>query len=204
MKLATITLAALLGLASITFAQDSVPPAAPAAPAPPAAPLEPEKKPRLKIMMDSGHVSDELKDKLTPEQVFELEMARVRSKSSFSDVEDIAVPLGFFVMVFALFAVPAYLRFRQRRIMHETIRLMVEKGQPIPPELFIEKPAKRSDLRRGIVLCGLGLGLVVFFLCVSPNVWGIGAIPFFLGVGHLVAWRLERGKEAAAAGGVSP
>jgi len=94
----------------------------------------------------------------------------------------------------AVVAVPTFLRFRQKRYVQETIRLMVEKGQPIPPELFIEKPAPRSDLRRGIVLCALGVGLIVFLLCVSRHVWGIGAIPLFLGLGHLVAWRLERGK----------
>ena len=104
------------------------------------------------------------------------------------------IPVAFFTMVFALFAVPAYLRFRQKRIMHDTIRLLAEKGQPIPTELLIEKPLPRSDLRRGVVLCALGAGLIVFFLCVSREVWGIGAIPLFLGIGYLVAWRIQRGK----------
>jgi len=121
-------------------------------------------------------------------------MAKAKNPNRWGEVEDIAVPLGFFLMVFAVVAVPTFLRFRQKRYVQETIRLMVEKGQPIPPELFIEKPAPRSDLRRGIVLCALGVGLIVFLLCVSRHVWGIGAIPLFLGLGHLVAWRLERGK----------
>ena len=204
MKTALAALAILLALSPLSSSQDPATPSTASADTPktevpieaPRAPTPPEvpKRPRLSIGVDSPSLSEQLREKLTPEQLFELEMTKAKNRSAWSDAEDIVVPLVFFLMVFGLIAVPAYLRFRQKRIMHETVRLMAEKGQPIPPELFIEKPVKRSDLRRGIVLCGLGVGLVVFFLCVSPDVWGIGAIPFFIGIGYLVAWRIERGK----------
>jgi len=204
MKFTAFFLTTLLAVASLGVGQEATAPAAlatepakseavepPAAPTPP----EPPRKPGLRLEWgDSSHLSAELKEKLTSQQIFDIEMARAKNRNRWRDAENVVVPIVFFLMVFGLFAVPAWLHFRQKRIMHETIRLLAEKGQPIPPEMFMEKPARKSDLRRGIVLCALGIGLIILFLNVSRNVWAIGAIPLFLGVGYLVAWRIERGK----------
>ena len=81
-------------------------------------------------------------------------------------------------------AVIMYFGFSKNRMMHRTIRMMVEKGQPIPPALLAPPtPAirQRSDMRRGVVLCMVGLGLMLFFGAVNEwegGSWAIGVIPF--------------------------
>jgi hypothetical protein len=83
--------------------------------------------------------------------------------------------------------------------MHKTVRMMVEKGQPVPEALLNPPPhvRKRSDMRRGVVLIMVGLGLMLFFAAVSGwegGAWSLGIIPFLVGAGYLLVWKLE-GKE---------
>src|SRR4051812_11167132 len=63
-----------------------------------------------------------------------------------------------------------YFGFSKSRARHRTIRMLVEKGQPVPPELLAPPtPAvrQRSDMRRGVVLMMVGLGLMVFLGAVN-------------------------------------
>ena len=80
--------------------------------------------------------------------------------------------------------------------MHKTVRMMVEKGQPVPAALLNPPPheRKRSDVRRGVVMMMIGIGLVVFLGSVNnweDGTWSIGVIPLLIGVGYLLVWRLE-------------
>jgi len=97
------------------------------------------------------------------------------------------------VMVVAAIMFFSYLKSRS---LHRTVRMMVEKGQEVPPALFAPPPVvrARSDLRRGVVLLMLGLGLIVFFSAVNDwegGAWSLGAIPFVIGLGYLLMWKLE-------------
>ena len=97
------------------------------------------------------------------------------------------------VMVVAAIMFFSYLKSRS---LHRTVRMMVEKGQEVPPALFAPPPVvrARSDLRRGVVLLMLGLGLIVFFGAVNDwegGAWSLGAIPFVIGLGYLLMWKLE-------------
>lgn len=83
------------------------------------------------------------------------------------------------------------LRFVQRRqeLWHETARVALEKGQPLPPlprELQAD-PAPPSDFRTGLVLVATGLGLYFFFISLFGG-WMrfVGAIPGFIGVALLL------------------
>lgn len=80
---------------------------------------------------------------------------------------------------------------------HETIRLMIEKGVPIPPDLSFGESTqeKGSPLNRGLKLMGIGAGLIVFFLVMGMGgLSGIGAIPLFIGLAYLLISRLEKNK----------
>lgn len=97
-----------------------------------------------------------------------------------------------------LVAMILFYRMRKTRLLHETIAKLVEKGQPIPEALLSPKSAqqsKSSDLRTGIILIAVGLGLSIFFYALTDrndaNVWAIGIIPLMIGVGYVVAWKLE-------------
>jgi hypothetical protein len=84
------------------------------------------------------------------------------------------------------------------RSLHRTVQTMVEKGQPVPTALLAPPivPRPRSDLRRGILLVMVGLGIAVFFLATDwgDSSWSLGAIPFLIGVGYLIVWKLEAKK----------
>ena len=83
------------------------------------------------------------------------------------------------------------------RSLHKTVRMMVEKGQPVPEALFAapHTPAKqRSDMRRGVTLVMVGLGIMLFFAAVSEfegGSWALGLIPFMIGAGYLAIWVME-------------
>ncbi len=83
-------------------------------------------------------------------------------------MEDILVPLGFFVMIAAIVIVPNYLRIRERREMQKTVRAAIDKGQPLPPELIeaLSKDARspkvssaHRDLRIGVILLAVAAGI---------------------------------------------
>jgi hypothetical protein len=100
--------------------------------------------------------------------------------------------LMFFGTPIAIIALFVALRHRRNRMMHETLRAMVEKGVPIPPELLSGGGAAFAgasrdvypgyrDLRWGLVLVALGAGV-----CILAGKFGL--IPIFIGAALLVVW----------------
>jgi len=98
-------------------------------------------------------------------------------------------------------AVIMYFSMSKSRALHRTVRMMVEKGQPVPEALLAPPPPavrQRSDMRRGVVLMMVGIGLIFFLAAVNDwegGAWSIGLIPFLIGVGYLLVWKLEGKKE---------
>jgi hypothetical protein len=86
-----------------------------------------------------------------------------------------------------------YYRMKRARLLHQTIVTMVEKGVPVPPELLNPPKKPGSDLRTGIVLIAVGLGLTIFLAATAgrSGAWGIGIIPLLLGAGFVITWRIE-------------
>jgi len=87
------------------------------------------------------------------------------------------------------------------RMRQRTIRMMVEKGQPVPAELLapeVRRVRRRSDVRRGVIWTMVGLGLMVWLGAVNDwegGIWSFGLIPFLIGLGYLIVWKLEGKKE---------
>ena len=130
------------------------------------------------------------------------------------------VPLVFFAMIVAIFVGPSYIRShfaaQERARLHETLRLALEKGQSMPPELIAslqasvperQLPTAERDLRRAVVfsalgvgLCALGYGLWYGLMSVSyeaayitgGSVAGIGALPGLIGLAYFVLWLAKR------------
>ena len=93
----------------------------------------------------------------------------------------------------ALVGLILWYKSRKTHLIHETALKLAEKGQPVPPELFLGAEEPFSDLRRGVVLVGLGLGLALFMYQMDKP-WSLGLIPLFMGVGYLVVWKLDTGR----------
>jgi hypothetical protein len=92
-----------------------------------------------------------------------------------------------------------YFSMSKTRALHRTVRMMVEKGQEVPAALLNPPPAQRqrSDMRRGVVLVMVGLGVMVFLGAVNDwegGAWALGIIPFLIGLGYLAVWKLEQNK----------
>jgi hypothetical protein len=93
-----------------------------------------------------------------------------------------------------------YFSFSRSRALHKTVRMMVEKGQPVPEALLNPPPVvrQRSDLRRGVVLMMIGIGVIVFLGAVNDwegGSWSLGMIPFLIGLGYLLVWKLDVRRE---------
>ncbi|OLB02424.1 MAG: hypothetical protein DMF36_01970 [Verrucomicrobia bacterium] len=123
------------------------------------------------------------------------------------DIPAMVIPLVGIVFL-TIFGAPVlivglilYFGFSKSRALHKTVRMMVEKGQPVPEALLAPPPPaqrKRSDLRRGVVLTMVGLGLMVFFGAVNDwegGAWTLGLIPFLIGAGYLLVWKLDTKKD---------
>lgn len=110
-------------------------------------------------------------------------------------LKDIVVPLAGLVFSAAVVLAAMFYRHRGRELRHQTIRLALEKGQPLPPELLHEPSGASSgrDLRRGVILTSLGIGLSLFLWSRNASSWGAGLIVAALGVGFLVShWLAPR------------
>jgi Domain of unknown function (DUF6249) len=125
---------------------------------------------------------------------------------SQDDIPGIVVPIVAITLL-TVFGAPVlivglilYFSFSRQRALHRTVRMMVEKGQPVPEALLNPPPAQRqrSDVRRGVVLTMVGLGLMVFFGAVNDwegGSWTLGLIPFLIGAGYLLVWKLDTKKD---------
>ena len=103
----------------------------------------------------------------------------------------VAIAMGGIVAVFAM-----HFHNVRRQMWHDTARVALEKGQPLPPmedDSGLDSPRVNhvtrggSDIRRGLVLIGVGAGLFIFFQMIgAQQVSGVGAIPGFIGVALLL------------------
>jgi hypothetical protein len=116
---------------------------------------------------------------------------------------ELAMIIAIFGLIFGcvMGALGMYFDHQRKRLWHETTRLALEKGRPVPVYgQREESPAheaaelRHHDLRGGLVLIAVGAGLYVFLRAVSnPAVAALGYIPGFIGAALLVHWLFTRG-----------
>jgi hypothetical protein len=123
------------------------------------------------------------------------------------DVPEFVIPIVAITLL-TVFGAPVlivglimYFSFSRQRALHKTVRMMVEKGQPVPEALLAPPPPaqrQRSDLRRGVILTMIGVGLMVFLAAANDwegGSWTLGLIPFLIGAGYLLVWKLDTKKD---------
>jgi len=114
------------------------------------------------------------------------------------------IPFAPFAMSIAIVAIVFYFRHRRNKMVHETMRAMIEKGVPITPELIAQlrnKPsgfsnqfgqqlgrARHRHLLPGLILTGVGTALLISFGHHGSGGW----IVLFIGVAFLIVWFVER------------
>ncbi len=109
---------------------------------------------------------------------------------------DMVVQLAIITLPLLIVVIVMHYRYRRILSLHRTVRELCAKGLAVPKELL--DPPRRPDnpVMTALILIGLGGGLGVFYLArgdsgVTGN-WGIGAIPFFMGIAQLLAVWLQR------------
>jgi len=109
------------------------------------------------------------------------------------DLTPFLVTSVFFLAAAVIVATVFHFIHKAKELRHATIRLALEKGQPLPPDLLdgaadrLRASRPGSDLARGTKLSFIGVGLSLFFLFTGYAHWAIGLIVLFVGLGHLAA-----------------
>jgi len=114
--------------------------------------------------------------------------------------EDTLVPIVLFTAIAVTYCVKYFFAHRTRQDTQHTVRMALERGQPLSPELLDRlgqtASPKRNDLRRGVIGICLGIGLGAFGLALGqPDavrpMLAVGLVPLLLGLAYLVLWRLS-------------
>jgi hypothetical protein len=114
--------------------------------------------------------------------------------------EDVLIPVVMFGGMTIVLGLFFWLRYRARFDMQETIRLALDKGHELTPEIVDRlghpQAPRDRDLRLALIWLALAVGLALCGIAVpdpSGMAWrGIlagAAFPFALGVAYLIMWR---------------
>jgi hypothetical protein len=99
-------------------------------------------------------------------------------------------------------------RFMEQSSRNKTLRILAEKGHPIPPEIFTNNPISyhrtANSFRAGIILMSIGIATGIFFYAMTSGgifdgpIHGVnwlpalGIIPFMLGFALFLIAVIER------------
>jgi hypothetical protein len=141
--------------------------------------------------------SDTLTGQLTSEQLFKLQMKTLELEHNFvgDHVEDIAIPLVFFLSIVAIVVIYFYYSHKNKKRRYDLIEKAIDKGQQIPDIslLTTKKPRKEQSvfnyIKNGIIFTMLGIAIFLYGIfstkMIEPMIF-IGS--FFLSFG--LAWLL--------------
>ncbi|HVI32977.1 DUF6249 domain-containing protein [Phenylobacterium sp.] len=123
---------------------------------------------------------------------------------------EVLVPIALFAMIAAIVVVPRYFKSLERQKLADTLRVAMEKGQPLPTEIVDamskdvrtpNAPSPSRDLRTGIIWLGVAVGLAAFGIAMGfeePDVTypmiAISAFPGFIGLAFVVLSFLNKPK----------
>jgi hypothetical protein len=124
-------------------------------------------------------------------------------------VEGVLIVFIIFGSIASLFILPRYFKSLERQKMAETLRIAIEKGQPLPDEVVNAMssnvrspglpPSPARDVRTGIIWLAVGVGFAAFGGAISfeePDVLypmlGLSALPVFIGLAFLALGLLNK------------
>ncbi|KUJ81601.1 hypothetical protein AWR36_013775 [Microbulbifer flavimaris] len=117
------------------------------------------------------------------------------------------IPFALFLLVGLLVWMALYFRQKSNREVQETIRLALEKDNPLTPTLIEHLasygPHPKRDIRIGIVWVAIALGLALMgFFTPDPSgnafkgMLAVAAIPLMVGIAYLVMSRITTDRPA--------
>jgi Domain of unknown function (DUF6249) len=111
------------------------------------------------------------------------------------------IPIAMFAAIALIFFLMLYFKHRNRAEMQQTVRLALEKGTELTPELISRlgspaEPSKNKDLRLSLIWFALAVGLALIGVAMSyfavEVLYGClagAALPLSIGVAYLIMWR---------------
>jgi hypothetical protein len=110
------------------------------------------------------------------------------------------IPIALFAAIALIFFLVLYFKHRSRAEMQQTIRLALERGTELTPDIISRlgepEPSKNRDLRLGLIWMSLAAGLALCGLAVpDPSGYALrgclagAAFPFAIGLAYLIMWR---------------
>jgi hypothetical protein len=101
-------------------------------------------------------------------------------------------PVGLYAVPVVILAVVLFFKHRRLRMLHETLRAMIEKGIPVTPEVIAALKLQSNPrgqrmcyLLPGLIFLAVGIGLMV-------NSGRGGLIPLLIGVAFLIVWQVDK------------
>jgi hypothetical protein len=117
------------------------------------------------------------------------------------------IPIVMFISVAVVFVFWFFFRHRSRMEMQYTIRLALDKGTELTPELIRQigepEPPQDKDLRRGLVWLAIAFGLAIIAVAIGSqepdafsSILAGAALPFTIGSAYLIMHRFGTRKES--------
>ena len=124
-------------------------------------------------------------------------------------MEDTLVPIVMFAVVGLIFSLLFYFRYRSRTEVQRTLRIALEKGAELSPEMLDRlsepQPSKDRDLRRGLIWLALAIGLALCgFATPDPSGHALrgclagAAFPLMIGIAYMIMWRYAGERDRAS------
>lgn len=110
------------------------------------------------------------------------------------------IPIIMFICIAAVLVCLLWFRFRAREGMQQTIRMALDKGHELTPEIIDRlghpKAGKYRDLRLGVIWISVAVGLALIAVAVGNfatealhGTLASAGLPFAIGVGYLILYR---------------
>ena len=109
------------------------------------------------------------------------------------------IPIVMFIVIGVVLWLMFHFRYKTRAEMQQTIRMALEKGADLTPELIDRlgdpEPHKDKDLRRGLIWLALAIALAMCGVAIPDSSGDAlrgclagAAFPFAIGVAFMIMW----------------
>jgi hypothetical protein len=147
-----------------------------------------------------------LMQKLSPEQLYELEKSRAlgydRDEPKLTSAGIVLISLApFLAAILIVFFIVRNKRMKELRMI-QLYEKALEAGKDLPDSFFRRSEEEpKSHLLKGLIWIGVGFGASIgaIFLMGQHSPWGFGLIPLFVGIAYLISYFVEQKGKADAA-----
>lgn len=111
------------------------------------------------------------------------------------------IPIVMFISLAAVLIVVFWLRFRSREAMQQTIRLALDKGHELTPDIIDRlghpKRPKNQDFRLGVIWLAIAIGFALLGLAIPEEeatrpMLGVAGFPAVIGFAYLILNRFAK------------